>query len=95
MIFKLDGSGGPGLLPFSENPPVIATSSGGEIGGGISFYTDTNILTLNIGLGSGKGFTDLSGPATAGHIHGNTTNLPPINFTENAGVINDLHSLVG
>lgn len=60
-----------GLSPLNEVPAhTNSTGSGGEIFGGISFNTDSNLLTLAVGFGSAAGFTDLASPATAAHIHG-------------------------
>ena len=39
------------------------------MGAGISFDTVSKILTLNVGWGSGQGFTNLTGSVTAAHIH--------------------------
>lgn len=62
---------GVGLSPLNETPAVTnSTGSGNEIGGGITFDTDTLVLSLSIGYGSAFGFTDLTGPATGMHIHG-------------------------
>src|SRR5260221_405363 len=67
-----------GLSPMNETPPVTNSfGSGNEIGGGITFDTDTLVLSLSIGYGSALGFTDLTGPATGMHIHGPApTNVP-------------------
>lgn len=60
-----------GLSPLNEVPGITnSTGSGNEISGGISFDTDTSLLTLAVGFGSAAGFTDLTAPATAMHIHG-------------------------
>lgn len=91
---SLQGTAGKGLLPGNENPPV-AGGSGGEVGSGILFDTVTLQLTINIGWGSGNGFSDLTGTATAGHIHGPTADPAPMSFTENAGVLIGLSSLPG
>lgn len=76
-----------GLSPLNEVPArTDSAGSGGEISAGISFNTDSNILTLALGFGSAAGFTDLTAPATAAHIHGPAgpgTNAPVlINLTE-------------
>ena len=61
-----------GLSPSNEVGTVIgSTGSGNEILGGITFDTTTRVLSLAVGYGSAAGFTDLTGPATAMHIHGN------------------------
>ncbi len=76
--FNLLGRAGPGLLSGNETGatnPNFTPGSGGEIGNGITFDDVTNILRLNVGWGSGNGFTNMSGPVTAGHIHGNTANV--------------------
>src|SRR5262245_45823537 len=60
-----------GLSPLNEVPPATAsTGSGNEIGSGISFDTSTSTLSFSIGYGSANGFSNLTGPATAMHIHG-------------------------
>lgn len=91
----LMGNGGIGLLGGSENPPVVGGGSGGEIGAGITFDDVTLQLTINIGWGSGMGFTNLTGTASAGHIHGPTLNPFPGSFNDNAGVMIGLDSLPG
>jgi hypothetical protein len=74
--FNLLGRAGAGLLPGNETGAINGTpGSGGEIGNGITFDDVTNVLRLNVGWGSGNGFTNLTGPVTAGHIHGNTANV--------------------
>jgi hypothetical protein len=69
-----------GLSPSNEVGTVIgSTGSGNEILGGIAFDTATRVLSLAVGYGSAAGFTDLTGAATAMHIHGNAgpgTNAP-------------------
>jgi hypothetical protein len=71
-----------GLSPTNEVPPAVtSTGSGGEISAGITLDTDTSILHLAVGYGSAAGFTDLTGPATAMHIHG------PVGAGTNAGVL--------
>jgi len=60
-----------GLSPLNEVPAAAnSTGSGDEISAGISFDTDTSILTLAVGYGSAAGFTNLTGPAVNMHIHG-------------------------
>jgi len=60
-----------GLNPTNEVPAVTnSTGSGNEVSGGVYFDTDTMQLTFAIGYGSAAGFTDLSAPASALHIHG-------------------------
>ncbi len=60
-----------GMSPSNEVPVISnSTGSGNAISGGILFDTDQRILQLAIGYGSAAGFTDLTGPATAMHIHG-------------------------
>lgn len=90
-----------GLSPLNEVPAVTnSAGSGGEIFGGISFDTDTALLSLAVGYGSAAGFTNLTGVATAMHIHGPAgpgtnagvvINLAPLSFTAadptNGGII--------
>ena len=60
-----------GLKPQNEVPAVVgSTGSGNEISGGITFDTATSTLSVAMGYGSASGFTDLTGAATAVHIHG-------------------------
>ena len=71
-----------GLSPLNEVPAATnSTGSGGLVSGGITLDTDTLILDVAVGYGSAAGFTDLTGPATAAHIHG------PAGPGTNAGVI--------
>ena len=75
-------SAGVGLSPSNQNPAVTnSTGSGNAISGGIAFDTGSDVLQLAIGYGSAAGFTDLSGAATAMHIHG------PAGAGTNAGVL--------
>ncbi len=69
--FDLLGFGGAGLLPSNERPTAASgTGSGGEIGpNGILFDDMAKILSVNVGWGSGNGYTDLTGTVNAGHIH--------------------------
>jgi hypothetical protein len=97
VLFDLMGRAGPGLIPGNEFPSVPAsTGSGGEIGAGISFDTVTKVLTINVGWGSGHGFTDLTSAANNSHVHGPAGfnaaagvvfNLPRADSTANAGFI--------
>jgi len=71
-----------GLSPLNQVPAVTSsTGSGDEISAGISLDTEASILTVALGYGSAAGFTNLTGPASAMHIHGPAgpgTNAPPI-----------------
>ncbi|HEY5912246.1 MAG TPA: CHRD domain-containing protein [Verrucomicrobiae bacterium] len=80
-----------GVSPRNEvsATPINSTGSGGEISGGIVFDTGTSMLEVAVGYGSAAGFTDLTGAATAMHIHGPATtnvnaavlvSLVPFNF---------------
>jgi hypothetical protein len=94
--FDLQGRAGFGLLSGNELHNINGTpGSGGETGLGISYDDASNILTINIGWGSGNGFTDLTGNATAGHIHGLTAGSAPTSFTQTASVRYGLDSLAG
>ena len=94
--FDLSGKGGTGLLSTNENGTILGTpGSGGEIGAGIAYDDVTNLLSINVGWGSGNGFTNLSGTASGMHIHGPTANPAPAGFLDNAGVRIGLDSLPG
>ena len=85
VSFELTGNAGTGLLPGNENPPN-AGGTGGLGAGGITYDTDTNILSVDIAWGSVNGFTDLTSDVSASHIHGFTAG-PPTGWSENAGVL--------
>lgn len=89
VLFDLQGNSGFGLLGGNENPEVFGGGSGGEIGGGISFDDISKMLTINLGWGSVNGFTDLTGIATAMHIHQSS------GFGTNGGVVVGLNTLAG
>lgn len=94
--FDLQGNAGAGLLSGNENFSINGTpGSGGEIGAGISYDDVSNLLTINVGWGSGNGFSDLTGNAFAGHIHGPTTSGGAGSFTQSASVKYPLDSLSG
>lgn len=96
IAFDLLGKGGIGLLSTNENGGIAGIpGSGGETGPGITFDDVTNILTMRVGFGSGSGFTDLTGAATAAHLHGLTPSSGAIAFLENAGVKYSIHTLTG
>ena len=60
-------------LAAANTFPAVTTSStgtGNEISNGITYNTDTNTLTLAVGFGLSAGFTNLTGTATAAHLHG-------------------------
>jgi hypothetical protein len=84
--FDLLGKAGAGLIPGNENG-TITGGTGGEVGAGISFDDVTLVLTLNVGWGSGKGFTNLTGDTTGGHIHGPTAASGSAAWTQNAGIL--------
>jgi hypothetical protein len=74
-----------GLSPLNQVPAVTnSTGSGNELPGGISFNTSNMVLSVAIGFGSAAGFTDLTAPASAMHIHG------PAGAGTNAAVLIDL-----
>ena len=83
-----------GLRPGNQNPAVVG-GTGGEVGAGISYDDVSNLLTIHVGWGSGQGFTNLTGNAIAGHLHGPTTDSPPLAYTEHAGVDVPLDGLAG
>ena len=59
-----------GLSASNEVPPSTnSTGSGNTISGGIVLDTSSYQLLVTVGYGSAAGFTDLTGTATAMHIH--------------------------
>lgn len=87
ILFDIGGRSGLGMRFSNENPTSASGSgTGGENGAGISYDNSTKVLTLNVGWGSGKGFTDLTGTVTAAHIHAAADNL----FTSSGAVIINL-----
>lgn len=88
--YDLQGSSQPGLHHLNE-PSVASGGSGGEISGGTNgfgiYLNDVSLqLFVNVGWGSGNGFTDLTGAATASHIHGPTAgNNGGGGFTQTSG----------
>lgn len=60
-----------GLSPSNELHMVIDSMGfGDEVMTGVTLDTETLLLSVSVGYGSAAGFTDLTGPATAMHIHG-------------------------
>jgi len=80
---SLLGRSGPGMRFDNENPTASGSGTGGEIAPGIIYNDVTDLLTINVGWGSGKGFTDLTGSVIAAHIH--QASSPA--FTDSGGVI--------
>ena len=86
--FRLYGRVGFGLRTGNEIPAASGNGSGNVLSG-ITYDTDLNLLTMDIGWGSGNGFNDLTGNVTVMHIHG------PANINQNAGALINLHTLAG
>ena len=96
ISFDLVGKAGPGLLPGNQNGTINGTpGSGGEVGAGIVFNDQTGVLSIEVAWGSGNGFTNLTGNATAGHIHGPTASSAPGSFNEDAPVLINLDDTAG
>lgn len=94
--FDLLGRAGGGLLTTNETGVVNGSSAtGGEVGAGIFFDDVTNVLTLNVAWGSANGFADLSGNATAGHLHGPTAGSGVTAMNQTASVKYGLDNLPG
>jgi hypothetical protein len=91
ILFDLVGKAGSGLISGNQNGSILGTpGSGGEVGAGI-FYDDVaNVLTINVAWGLTNGFTNLTGTATLGHIHGPTIASGTASFTQDASVLFDL-----
>jgi hypothetical protein len=83
---SLLGRSGAGMRFDNENPTASGSGTGGEVGAGISYDDVINLLTINVGWGSGQGFTNLTGNVTAAHIH----LAPDAAFTSSGGVIINL-----
>jgi hypothetical protein len=91
--YDLQGKAGFGLLAGNQNTAINGTpGSGGEVGTGITLDTNTNALSINVAWGTANGFTNLTGPGIAGHIHGITTNPAPGSFLQDANVLIGLDS---
>ena len=86
--FVLQGQAGAGLTPGNEVGSPTSSGAGGVLTG-ISYDTGSSLLSIDVGWGSGNGFSDLTGPAIAMHIHG------PADFFSNAGVKYPLDGLSG
>ena len=94
--FDLKGTAGTGLLGGNEAPtPVVGGGSGGEMSTGIVFNDVTLVLTIITGWGSANGFTNLTGAATAGHLHGPTASGGTAAFTQSAAPKYTIDSLAG
>lgn len=96
ISFDLLGKAGAGLLSGNQNGTITGTpGSGGEVSSGIVFNDQTGVLTINVAWGSANGFTDLSGNAFAGHIHGPTASSGTAAFNEDAPVMINLDDTAG
>jgi hypothetical protein len=58
-----------GLSGANEATPTGSSATGNETGLGISYDSDSNLLTLNFAYGSSFGFVDLVGNYSDSHIH--------------------------
>lgn len=96
FTFDLQGKGGFGLLPGNENHTVNgAAGSGGELGSGILFDDVTNVLSVHVGWGASNGFTNLTGNASAAHIHWSGTNAANLSIVGNAAFLVNGNVIVG
>ena len=89
LYLNFDGNAGAGLLPGNEIGASTATTgtstaSGGESGGGMTYDTSTNLLSVNFS------FTGLTGGLNAIHIHSASSATDPFNTT--GGVAFNLNS---
>jgi len=87
--FDLEGQAGTGLQTGNEVPAVVGTASGGEVNSGISYDPATMMLSFDVAWGSGNGFGDLTGDASAMHLHGAASQ------SQTAGVLIGLNALPG
>ncbi len=93
IAVNLEGKGGVGLLSTNENVTVTGIPGfGGEVGPGITYDNVTNVLTINVAWGLINGFGNLTGNASAGHIHGPTIASGAAAFLENRPVLFGLDS---
>lgn len=96
ISFDLVGKAGSGLLSGNQNGTINGTpGSGGEVGSGIVFNDQTGVLSIEVAWGSGNGFTNLTGNAVAGHIHGPTASSGSAAFNEDAPVLINLDDTAG
>lgn len=84
--FELLGVGGSGLLPSNELHSASGSGSGDAIS--LVFDTATNELDIDVVWGSVNGFGDLTGNATAAHLHG------PADINSTGGVLVNLGGLL-
>ncbi len=89
--FDLEGQAGSGLQTGNETPAVVGTASGGEVNAGITYDPATMILAIDVAWGSGNGFSDLTGDASAMHLHGAIDGTQ----TTPSGVLVGLNGLAG
>ena len=94
IFFDIAGRDGSGLRATNELSPTVG-GTGGEVGAGIFFDDASKVLTLNFAWGSANGFTDLTGAAVAGHLHGSTASGGSASFLQSSGVLVGLDSLPG
>lgn len=94
IFFDILGKDGSGLRATNEVSPTMG-GTGGEVGAGIFFDDVSKVLTINIAWGGANGFTDLTGNATAGHLHGATASGGTASFAQNSGVLLGLDGLTG
>lgn len=73
---------------------AASSGTGGEIGAGVTYDTDTNVLSFDIGYGSDFGFVDMVGDFTVAHIHGPAAVQFPATNT-GAGVVVGLPHTAG
>lgn len=93
IALNLEGKGGVGLLSTNENGTISGSpGSGGEVGSGITYDNVANVLTINVAWGLANGFANLTGNASAGHIHGPTPSSGSAAFLQNVGVLFGLDS---
>ncbi|MGI9515935.1 MAG: CHRD domain-containing protein [Pirellulaceae bacterium] len=81
--FVVEGSAGLGITAANE-PGDTGNGSGGILAGGVTFDTDTNELSLDIGWGSGNGFNDLTSDVNLLNIHGPTDDPAPGSYIQSA-----------
>ena len=54
-----------------------------------------NVLTINIGWGTGNGFTNVTSTVVGAHVHFPTPSLPPASFNDATGVMSGFNTMPG
>ena len=82
--FSLQGAVDGGITAANEpsDPATDLGNGSGDLLSVSSYDTDTNVLSLNVGWGSGNGFTDLTSNASLVNLHFVADGVPPDVFSQ-------------